>query len=126
MKILQKQNSILIVTLSKTGQCKDWSFCATYNPATSCQFIQMYCPMKCCKHFNKCVEMGCENPPVEDATTTTKTVSTMKPATLSTTLAIPIKEPIIEEPSAPLTTCCAGNSCEQVILDLSSPVIPFK
>ena len=86
----------------------------------------MYCPMKCCKHFNKCVEMGCENPPVEDTTTTTKTASTKKTATLSTTLAIPIKEPIIEEPSAPLTTCCAGNSCEQVILDLSSPVIPFK
>ena len=66
--------------------------------------------------------MGCENPPVEDTTTTTKT-TTKKTATSSTTLAIPIKEPTIEEPSAPLTTCCAGNSCEQVILDLGQPVI---
>ena len=68
--------------------------------------------------------MGCENPPVEDATTTTNTASTKKTAPWSTTLAVPIKEPIMEEPSAPLTTCCAGNSCEQVMLDLSSPVIP--
>merc|ERR1711962_1932843 len=77
-----KPTTIKKISSSNTGQCKDWSFCATYNPATSCQFIQMYCPMKCCKHFNKCVEMGCENPPVETTTTTTTTTTTKKPATL--------------------------------------------
>ena len=40
--------------------------------------------MSCCKHFKNCVEMGCENPPMEGTTTTTTTSTTTRTTTTTT------------------------------------------